>query len=84
MNECPYKKTLSNISEFKANAEEIINNNTKNLNPNNNAKVCPFSKNAESGPKKETKDEKTEKEDSDDEKPKGGCPVMNKGNFISK
>ena len=61
------------ISQFNINAEEIINNNSKTLNPQ---QKCPYNQAPEA--KKETKQEK---EDSDDDQPKSGCPVMNKGTY---
>jgi len=72
MNECPYSKTKANISQFNLNAEEMIKNNNKNLDPNLNNK-CPFSNKNE-----DNNETKKEEVDSDDDKPQGGCPVMNK------
>lgn len=80
MNECPYAKTKSNISQFNINAEEIINTNNKNLDPlQNQPKKCPYNQPTE--PKQEVKEDD---KDSDDEKPTGGCPVMNKGTYSNK
>jgi hypothetical protein len=85
MNECPYKKTQSNISQFNKDSEEILNNNNSiNMDQKTGGK-CPFSsKNNEEKKEVKNKDKDKEinennKDDSDDEQPQGGCPVMNKG-----
>jgi hypothetical protein len=70
---CPYIKTKSDISEFNSNAKEIINNDKMDFKTDKDNSKCPY---------KPAETKKEEEEDSDDEKPTGGCPVMNKGIFL--
>ncbi len=75
MNQCPYMKNKDNINQFNKDAHEMLYNN-KNIDPKTASK-CPYAS--------KMQDKKQEENDSsDDEKPQGGCPVMNKGKELSK
>ena len=70
---CPYKNIMNNFSFFGGGAKKTEDSSTNK---------CPYS---EQVPKKDAEnienkveEDKKEENSSDDDKPKGGCPVLNK------
>ena len=74
MSSCPYQNIMNNFSFFGGKDKKVEDLSGK----------CPYSENKtkEELPK-EKKEEPTEKKEEvssdEDDKPRGGCPVMNKG-----
>jgi len=75
MSSCPYDNVMKNFSFFGGGADKKVEDSSAK---------CPYSgANLKTEEKKEEKPIKKEEEVSsdEDEKPAGGCPVMNKSKF---